>query len=507
MKPDANPRWLQRWASVPHGASSFGQTVVESVIQTLPFGAYFTPSVKRIRARNQDLAKGGGHRAQGWKDLYCKGKVQGCSHFRNHGTAITNQRIDRHGELSPMCSSLRNPGRGRLMGMVLFQHRAAVCAALALCCGSAAMAQSSYTWRGLSGDWSDPTNWNPTGVPNNGATAIIGGTQPLLIEYYETTALRNFQASNPNVELYIYGGALSRQSWPGGSNLWGFSGRMTIGFDANFSFLQGSGGPTQLQFDLPTSRLVLEPGAIANFASQCDIDSLGVIELQSLGGDIGARLIARDVSSSSEVRISAGALISTTGFFAQRVTGSGSLNIGYVLQDNLGIARTTFAPDAPPQAVGTFRVQSSSSCRAEYECDLRGGGVADRLVFITNQSQVQILVRPRMQGVTPTLGMAWTILDVANPTANNRNITIAQDVTLPHPRWSIRPRFNTATVDAVIACTADYNVDGVVDFFDYLDFVSDFAAGRGGSDFNADYVVDLFDYLDFVAAFADGCAP
>jgi hypothetical protein len=133
--------------------------------------------------------------------------------------------------------------------------------------------------------------------------------------------------------------------------------------------------------------------------------------------------------------------------------------------------------------------------------------VADRLVFITNQSQVQILVRSRMQGVTPTLGMAWTILDVANPTANNRNITIAQDVTLPNPRWSIRPRFNAATVDAVIACTADYNVDGVVDFFDYLDFVSDFAAGRGGSDFNADFVVDLFDYLDFVAAFAEGCSP
>ncbi len=55
------------------------------------------------------------------------------------------------------------------------------------------------------------------------------------------------------------------------------------------------------------------------------------------------------------------------------------------------------------------------------------------------------------------------------------------------------------------ACGADYNNDGVVDFFDYLDFVSVFAAGGPGADFNSDAVVDLFDYLDFVAAFAAGC--
>lgn len=49
---------------------------------------------------------------------------------------------------------------------------------------------------------------------------------------------------------------------------------------------------------------------------------------------------------------------------------------------------------------------------------------------------------------------------------------------------------------------ADYNGDTVVDFFDYLDFVADFAAGSTESDFNDDGVIDFFDYLDFVAAFA-----
>lgn len=54
-------------------------------------------------------------------------------------------------------------------------------------------------------------------------------------------------------------------------------------------------------------------------------------------------------------------------------------------------------------------------------------------------------------------------------------------------------------------CNADFNADGVVDFFDYLDFVSVFADGSAGADFNADTVVDFFDYLDFVAAFSAGC--
>lgn len=54
-------------------------------------------------------------------------------------------------------------------------------------------------------------------------------------------------------------------------------------------------------------------------------------------------------------------------------------------------------------------------------------------------------------------------------------------------------------------CSADVNGDGVLDFFDYLDFVAMFAASEPESDFNADTVVDLFDYLDFVAAFAAGC--
>jgi hypothetical protein len=55
------------------------------------------------------------------------------------------------------------------------------------------------------------------------------------------------------------------------------------------------------------------------------------------------------------------------------------------------------------------------------------------------------------------------------------------------------------------ACPGDFNQDGALDFFDYLDFVQAFSAGTGDADVNHDNVVDFFDYLDFVAAFAMGC--
>lgn len=54
-------------------------------------------------------------------------------------------------------------------------------------------------------------------------------------------------------------------------------------------------------------------------------------------------------------------------------------------------------------------------------------------------------------------------------------------------------------------CRADFNNDGVVDLFDYLDFVQVFAAEDIAADFNLDQVIDLFDYLDFVQEFAEGC--
>jgi hypothetical protein len=54
-------------------------------------------------------------------------------------------------------------------------------------------------------------------------------------------------------------------------------------------------------------------------------------------------------------------------------------------------------------------------------------------------------------------------------------------------------------------CPADFNNDGSVDFFDYLDFVQAFADEDPSADFNANNTIDFFDYLDFISAFDQGC--
>ncbi|MDX2148461.1 MAG: immunoglobulin domain-containing protein [Planctomycetota bacterium] len=56
-----------------------------------------------------------------------------------------------------------------------------------------------------------------------------------------------------------------------------------------------------------------------------------------------------------------------------------------------------------------------------------------------------------------------------------------------------------------VICPTDFNLDGTVDFFDYLDFASAYATEDGTADFSGDGQVDFFDYLDFVTAFDAGC--
>jgi hypothetical protein len=58
-------------------------------------------------------------------------------------------------------------------------------------------------------------------------------------------------------------------------------------------------------------------------------------------------------------------------------------------------------------------------------------------------------------------------------------------------------------------CTADFNGDGFLDFFDYDDYVLCFETGvcppGRTADVNGDGFADFFDYDDFVAAFEVGC--
>lgn len=66
----------------------------------------------------------------------------------------------------------------------------------------------------------------------------------------------------------------------------------------------------------------------------------------------------------------------------------------------------------------------------------------------------------------------------------------------------------TITIGADV-CTADFNSDGFVDFFDYDNFVTCFESGAclpgRSADINGDGFADFFDYDDFVTIFETGC--
>jgi hypothetical protein len=62
-----------------------------------------------------------------------------------------------------------------------------------------------------------------------------------------------------------------------------------------------------------------------------------------------------------------------------------------------------------------------------------------------------------------------------------------------------------AAVPAHATCRADLTGDGVLDFFDFLEFQNLFAAGDLRADFTGDGVLDFFDFLAFQDEFAAGC--
>jgi len=54
-------------------------------------------------------------------------------------------------------------------------------------------------------------------------------------------------------------------------------------------------------------------------------------------------------------------------------------------------------------------------------------------------------------------------------------------------------------------CTADWNVDGVVNTLDFLAYLNDWTAGKGAADLNADGVVNTQDFLVFLNEWVAGC--
>ncbi|MCA9298134.1 MAG: CRTAC1 family protein, partial [Phycisphaerales bacterium] len=67
------------------------------------------------------------------------------------------------------------------------------------------------------------------------------------------------------------------------------------------------------------------------------------------------------------------------------------------------------------------------------------------------------------------------------------------------------PAKRTWTISARHNCPGDWNLDGALDIFDIIEYLSDLDAGHPQADLNADGAADIFDILAYLNDFASGC--
>ncbi len=251
-------------------------------------------------------------------------------------------------------------------------------------------------------------------------------------------------------------------------------------------------------------------------------DNQGV--LNASGGNI--TIDAGPFTTSGTVIADAGRLINrTSGNFIQtggNVVANGEIQVvsnDYQLQggflsgtglidSNVINSAGTMAPGSPTGvltiegnftqnsgATFDFEVGSTTNPALNDTLNLISGGVAN----LSGTIRIH-----RTPGFVPPLGQGFTIVGTApNLRLGNFTSIISDDF------WHIEYLHNAAVAVfdglGTPACPADFNDDGVLDLFDYLDFVEAFAANLPSADYNNDFVIDFFDYLDFIDAFSLGC--
>ncbi len=157
------------------------------------------------------------------------------------------------------------------------------------------------------------------------------------------------------------------------------------------------------------------------------------------------------------------------------------------------IAEVTFDPSS-----GNLMVLHGDSQNQIEVCTLTatGSGVARRLAW------VQSIDRPTGSAANLNLE-GFALLTDADCSTGNGAYLARKSVFMTVDDGGAGSLFWVKQWPCI--CPADFNRDGDIDFFDYLDFVDAFSSWAPMADFNSDGDVDFFDYLDFVDRFSSGC--
>jgi hypothetical protein len=210
--------------------------------------------------------------------------------------------------------------------------------------------------------------------------------------------------------------------------------------------------------------------------------------------------------------------------FAATLAGAGvtaTNNAALFIVENDGTVRLLAREnDAAPGATGDVRFGSFGTVRlagpftnadpiAIFSATLRGSGVqqsnARALYAATNVGTLIPIIRTGQRITISGLDVRTVrAFNFDHDEAGLRQIDDSTGaVTLALSVWFTDN--SRVVLTARIGCPADFNDNGQVDFFDYLDFVQAFADEDPRADINGNGTIDFFDYLDFVEAFDSGC--
>lgn len=91
----------------------------------------------------------------------------------------------------------------------------------------------------------------------------------------------------------------------------------------------------------------------------------------------------------------------------------------------------------------------------------------------------------------------------------------AATLVIQHPTEADEGRYTCVVSDVcgdvvsrvaeLVVCGGDLNCDGVVDFVDYLTYLTLFDVGEPRADLNGDAIVDFSDFLEFINVYEEGC--
>ncbi len=202
---------------------------------------------------------------------------------------------------------------------------------------------------------------------------------------------------------------------------------------------------------------------------------------------------------------SPGAAFTFTNAIDHTIVGGGQINTHLLNQGTLRIGTPPYFDGGDPVRMLYASAPITMDPTGNLEVGVMGQSTSDLIESTSSFHAAGTLEITYDEGFAPT--SAWT----ATIITAEEGIT-GQFETINYPpapsddeRIEFITRYNEHSVQLGWTCTADYDFNAELDFFDIAAFISDYSAQNPGADFNNDNNIDFFDIAEFIGSYSQGC--